>query len=62
MGLLRSQVDYGILLWGNSTDVKEIFKLKKMAIRTMTSKKPNDSCKLLFQQLRLLKIPAHINI
>ncbi|KAK9509278.1 hypothetical protein O3M35_006627 [Rhynocoris fuscipes] len=53
-GLFYSNMSYGILLWGGSSNAIIIFKLQKRALRTIFGKKSRDSCKLLFRENNIL--------
>lgn len=58
MGLFQSNVSYGILLWGNSTDSDKIFKLQKSALRSMCNKSMRDSCRPLFLEHQIMTLCA----
>lgn len=49
---------YGVTLWGNSTNVQEIFVLQKKCVRIIANIKQRDSCKYHFQNLRILTLPS----
>ena len=44
--------------WGNSTNIKCIFKLQKRAIRIIMEDKNNDSCRNIFKPLKILPLSA----
>ena len=54
----HSLMMYGIIFWGNSPISREIFKIRKRAIRIITNKSRRDSCKHLFKQLQILTLPS----
>lgn len=58
IGLFQSQLTYGVLIWGNSTEWNRIFLLQKMAIRAMTKNTSRVTCKPLFAELKILTFPA----
>lgn len=49
---------YGIEIWGSSSDLYCIFKIQKRIIRTMTHSSFRATCKSLFQNLGILTIPC----
>jgi hypothetical protein len=51
-------LSYGVTLWGNSTNVQELFLLQKKCIRIITHIKQTDSCKTHFQNLQILTLPS----
>jgi hypothetical protein len=53
----HSAKSYGIILWGNPTDITRIFKMQKRAIRIITGSRNRDSCRDLFKNLKIL--PFH---
>jgi hypothetical protein len=44
--------------WGNSTNSKCVFKLKKRAIRIMMGARNNVSCRVFFKLLKILLLSA----
>lgn len=48
--------NYGIILWGNSTDAPSLFTLQKKLIRIITNIEPTDSCKPYFQKHKILTL------
>ncbi len=52
--LFLPYLNYGILLWG--TNLKRIFRLQKIAVRTITNSKYNAHTDPLFKKLSLLKV------
>jgi hypothetical protein len=49
-----SILTYGIICWGNSTNVHQVFKLQKRTIRIMSGVGPRSSCRGLFKKLDIL--------
>ena len=47
-GYIHSNLKYGIIYWGDSTNSKKLFTLEKRVIRYITKAKQWDSCKPLF--------------
>jgi len=52
----HSVLQYGIIFWGNSAHVHQIFKLQKRVVRVMCGVGPRSSCKILFRKLNILPI------
>lgn len=53
-----STLRYGIVLWGNSSDVPKVFIAQKRCIRAIFGLKPLDSCRPVFRQHRILTLPC----
>lgn len=53
-----SWLKYGVMLWGNSTNVPSLFTQQKKLIRIIANIQQTDSCKLHFQRLKLLTLPC----
>lgn len=51
-------LNYGVLLWGNSSSSKRVFVLQKRALRVMFGMKWRQSCRLTFVENGLLTLPA----
>ncbi|RVE51386.1 hypothetical protein evm_003941 [Chilo suppressalis] len=49
-------IRYGIILWGNSTDVHAISILQKRCLRIITFTASRDSCRMLFGRLNILTV------
>ena len=54
----HSIISYGIIFWGNSHYSINIFKIQKRIIRIMTNSNRRDTCRPLFNQLRILPLPS----
>lgn len=57
-GLFQSRISYGLMFWGNSTNVEQVFKMQKRAIRIISGRKALDSCRPLFKELNILPLPG----
>ena len=51
-------MSYGLILGGNSTGSKCVFKLQKRAIRIIMGAKNNDSCREFFKVPKILPLSA----
>jgi len=49
---------YGVIFWGNSTDINRVFKLQKRAIRLITNSSNITSCRKLFKELGILPLKS----
>jgi len=49
----HSVLQYGIILWGNSTHAHQVFKLQKRVVRVMSGVGPRPSCRSLFRKLNI---------
>lgn len=56
--LIHSHLSYGVVFWGNSTNVSRVFSLQKMAIRILTNAPPGSHCQPLFKKLKILPLPC----
>ena len=54
----HSTMNYGLLLWGRSSDSANIFRLQKNIIRIMLGCSSRDSCRNLFMKLKILPLPS----
>ena len=45
----RSIISYGIIFWGNSSHIEDIFKIQKRIIRIIMNSSRNASCRQLFR-------------
>ena len=61
--LVHSNLNYGILGWGNtfSTYLTKLSKLQNKAIRIVTGKNLNDSANLLHQKVNILPLVSLLN-
>lgn len=55
-GYVSSTLRYGLLLWGNSTDVSRAFLSQKRCIRAIVGIPPEESCKPHFKKLGILTL------
>lgn len=63
---IQSRLQYGIILWGNSTGAKRLFILQKRAVRYLARASRNpcakifykDSCKALFINFKIMTLPC----
>lgn len=51
-------LNYGIILWGNSTDAQTLFTAQKKLIRILVNIANTDSCKPHFQKNKILTVPS----
>ena len=49
-------LQYGIIFWGNSIHVHQVFKLQKRVVRLMSGVGLRSSCRSLFRKLNILPI------
>ena len=57
-GYIHSNLKFGIICWGNSSNCKKLFTLQKRAIRYISKAKKRDSCKPLFKSLNILTLTS----
>lgn len=57
-GYVSSVLRYGLIVWGNSTDVNKAFIAQKKCVRAMCGVPPYESCKPLFKKLNILPLPC----
>jgi len=55
-----SLLQYGIIIWGNSTHAHQVFKLQRV-VRIMSGVGPRSSCRSLFGKLNILPIACQYN-
>lgn len=55
---VNSLLSYGIIFWGGSSEVVEIFKLQKWCIRVMVGIDRRTSCRTYFKELNILPLPS----
>jgi hypothetical protein len=56
--LIQSHINYGILFWGASVKIRDVFVWQKKAIRTMIGISNNKSCRGHFKSLGILTVPC----
>lgn len=54
----QSVLQYGIILWGNSTDWERVFRAQKTSLRILSKKSKRYSCRQLFIDLQILTFPS----
>jgi hypothetical protein len=54
----HSVVEYGIIFWGNSFNIGNVFLLQKKVIRIMVGASSKCSCRSLFRKLDILTVPC----
>jgi hypothetical protein len=54
----QSRLSYGIILWGNCSNIQAVFALQKKCIRIITNIKQTDSCKPHFRDLKIMTVPC----
>lgn len=55
-GYVESVLRYGLVIWGNSTEISKLFIIQKRCIRAIEGAAPLDSCKPLFKNLNILTL------
>ncbi|KAG7295409.1 hypothetical protein JYU34_003410 [Plutella xylostella] len=55
-GYVASVLNYGLILWGNSTDANKAFVAQKKCIRALCKARKRQSCKKLFKKLKILTL------
>lgn len=53
-----SRLQYGVIFWGNSSEVERVFLIQKACIRTLFNIKPRDTCRQAFISQNLLTLPS----
>jgi Reverse transcriptase (RNA-dependent DNA polymerase) len=56
--LFHSRLNYGIILWGNSSDAIKIFRLQKKVIRVIAGAGYREHCRPLFKYYRIMPLPT----
>ena len=51
-------ISYGIIFWGNSAPSSRVFRMQKRIIRIMMGSRSRDSCRKLFNSLKILPFPS----
>jgi hypothetical protein len=54
----HSVVEYGIIFWGNSSNIGHVFLLQKKVIRITVGASSRCSCRSLFRKLGILTLPC----
>ena len=57
-GHIGSILRYGLIFWGNSSNVDAVFKSQKRSIRAMCDMKSDETCKPKFKSLKILTLPS----
>jgi hypothetical protein len=52
----HSVINYGLIFWGNSTNVQRVFRVQKKVIRIMSGVGMRASCRGLFRKLNILPV------
>lgn len=55
-GLFQSILQYGLILWGNSSHADTVFKIQKKVIRIIEGVHPRTSCAPLFKKLKVMTL------
>ena len=53
---IHSILSYGIIFWGNSTNVNKLFILQKKIVRILSNIGPRDSCREAFKNLEIMTL------
>jgi len=53
-----SHISYGIVFWGSSSSLRNVFVIQKRAIRIMVRQGPRSSCREGFKKLDVLTVPC----
>ena len=56
--LFHSLLQYGIILWGNSSGAQNVFKCQKKALRSIKGVADIISCKPFFKELKIMTVPS----
>lgn len=51
---VESVLRYGLIIWGNSTDINKVFVAQKKCIRSICGIPPDESCRPHFKKLKIL--------
>lgn len=54
----HSRLSYGIILWGNCTDICDVFVLQKKCIRILTNIDQMESCRPLFKEHKIMTLTS----
>jgi hypothetical protein len=52
----HSLMTYGVIIWGNSSDSVQVFRMQKRVVRILTGSSCRDSCRELFKTLKILPL------
>lgn len=55
---VKSRLEYGICIWGNSINARDLFIIQKCILRTLTKKSRRFSCRPLIKQYNILPLPC----
>jgi hypothetical protein len=53
----HSQINYGVIFWGSSSSMKNVYIIQKRAIRIILRLGPSSSCREGFKKLDILTVP-----
>lgn len=56
--LFHSQINYGLIIWGNSSTAINIFRMQKKAVRIMAKVSYLEHCRPLFKQFGIMPLPS----
>lgn len=56
--MIHAHLSYGILVWGESSELNKAFILQKKAIRMMVKRGPREHCREWFRHLKILTLPC----
>jgi hypothetical protein len=54
----HSQISYGVIFWGSSSSMRNVFIIQKRAIRIILRLGPRSSCREGFKKLDILTVPC----
>jgi hypothetical protein len=52
----QSVMRYGIILWGGVSEITKVLMVQKRALRLMTNKSKNESCRPIFKELKIFTV------
>jgi hypothetical protein len=52
----HSVMRYGIILWGGVSEITKVLEVQKTALRLMTNKSKNESCRPIFKELKIFTV------
>lgn len=53
---VHSKIRYGVIFWGNSTEVNRVAILQKRCLRSIFNMKPTESCRMIFREWGILTV------